>query len=136
MTAIANSLPEDVRAARDGILAFVEREVMPRHAEHRALFDDPRRLSTGSDESLPSAIIRNLAESVGLSTPKSEFIKRVIGLPGETVEVRDGVVIVPREAAEETVARTEQVMSTESEMRKAILDGMDPEQAYLKFGKF
>ena len=49
---------------------------------------------------------------------------------------RDGVVIVPREAAEEAVERTEQVMSTESEMREAILGGMDPEQAYLAFGKF
>ena len=46
------------------------------------------------------------------------------------------VVIVPREAAEEAVERTEQVMSTESEMREAILGGMDPEQAYLAFGKF
>jgi hypothetical protein len=27
-------------------------------------------------------------------------------------------------------------MATESEMRLAILDGMDPEQAYLKYGKF
>jgi hypothetical protein len=27
-------------------------------------------------------------------------------------------------------------MATESEMRLAILDGMDPEQAYLKFRKF
>jgi regulator of RNase E activity RraA len=49
---------------------------------------------------------------------------------------RDGVVIVPREIAEEAVLRTEQVMSTESEMRNAIVAGMDPEQAYLKFGKF
>ena len=49
---------------------------------------------------------------------------------------RDGVVIVPHEAAEEAVERTEQVMSTESEMRDAILGGMDPEQAYLTFGKF
>jgi hypothetical protein len=27
-------------------------------------------------------------------------------------------------------------MATESEMRLAILDGMDPEQAYLKYRKF
>ena len=34
--------------------------------------------------------MRNVAESVGLSTPRSEFIKRVIALPGEIVEVREG----------------------------------------------
>ena len=34
------------------------------------------------------------------------------------------------------ITKTEEVMFTESEMRKAILSGMDPEQAYLKFKKF
>ena len=49
---------------------------------------------------------------------------------------RDGVVIVPRDAAEEAVTRAEAVMQTENVMRKAILDGMDPQAAYLKYGKF
>ncbi len=49
---------------------------------------------------------------------------------------RDGVVVIPGRDVEEVVARTEAVMSTESEMRKAILAGMDPEQAFLKFGRF
>jgi 4-hydroxy-4-methyl-2-oxoglutarate aldolase len=49
---------------------------------------------------------------------------------------RDGVVILPQESAAEAVAETERVVSTESDMRKAILAGMDPEKAYLKFGKF
>ena len=48
----------------------------------------------------------------------------------------DGAVIIPKEVAEEVITKTEEVMSTESEMRKAILSGMDPEQAYLKFKKF
>ena len=48
----------------------------------------------------------------------------------------DGAVIIPKEVAEEVITKTEQVMLTESEMRKAILNGMDPEQAYLKFRKF
>jgi regulator of RNase E activity RraA len=48
----------------------------------------------------------------------------------------DGAVIIPKEVAEEVIIKTEQVMLTESEMRKAILNGMDPEQAYLKFRKF
>ena len=48
----------------------------------------------------------------------------------------DGVVIVPGAAAAETVARTEEVMATESDMRAAIIGGMDAEEAYRKFGKF
>ena len=48
----------------------------------------------------------------------------------------DGAVIIPQEVVEEVVTETEKVMNTESEMRKAILGGMDPEQAYLKFHKF
>ena len=52
------------------------------------VFDDPRGVQT--DESVPEAVWRNLLESVGLSTPKSEYIKRVIGLSGETVQVRGG----------------------------------------------
>ena len=48
----------------------------------------------------------------------------------------DGAVIIPQNVVEEVIQKTEEVMATESEMRKAILDGMDPEKAYLKFRKF
>ncbi len=48
----------------------------------------------------------------------------------------DGVVIVPAEMAEEVVAETERVMTTESDLRKAILDGMDPQEAYKQYGVF
>lgn len=44
MSAVAFDLPEEVIAARDGILAFVEQEVIPRHQAHAHLFDDPRAL--------------------------------------------------------------------------------------------
>jgi regulator of RNase E activity RraA len=49
---------------------------------------------------------------------------------------RDGVVVIPAAMAEETVRNTEDVMKTENRVRTAILSGMDPQQAYLKFGKF
>jgi len=49
---------------------------------------------------------------------------------------RDGVVIIPAKLAVEVVARTEEVVSTESEMRRALIDGMDPVDAYNRFGKF
>jgi len=44
MSAIAFELPQEVVAARDGLLAFAEQEVVLRHERHRALFEDPRRL--------------------------------------------------------------------------------------------
>jgi len=47
MTAIAIELPEEVKVARDGIVAFAEQEVMPRHAQFASLFEDPTRLYNG-----------------------------------------------------------------------------------------
>jgi len=49
---------------------------------------------------------------------------------------RDGVVIVPRDLVEAVVTRTEEVVATESEMRRALVGGMDPVEAYNKYGKF
>ncbi|MEX0957817.1 MAG: RraA family protein [Burkholderiales bacterium] len=49
---------------------------------------------------------------------------------------RDGVVVIPCKLAEEVIARTEEVISTENKVRSAILSGMDPQEAYLKYGKF
>jgi 4-hydroxy-4-methyl-2-oxoglutarate aldolase len=49
---------------------------------------------------------------------------------------RDGVVVVPAAIAGEVIARTEEVVATESDMRRALIDGMDPVAAYNKYGKF
>ena len=49
---------------------------------------------------------------------------------------RDGVVVIPRDIAEEVVSRTEEVASTENQVRNAIRGGMDPVDAYLQHGKF
>ena len=49
---------------------------------------------------------------------------------------RDGVVVLPATVAADAIARTEEVVKTENKVRTAIVDGMDPQQAYLKYGKF
>jgi regulator of RNase E activity RraA len=49
---------------------------------------------------------------------------------------RDGMVILPQDRAEAIVTAAEQAVATENQVRTAILDGADPQQAYLKFGKF
>jgi len=46
------------------------------------------------------------------------------------------LVRVPRARAEEIVAAAEAALATENEVRKAILSGMDPQEAYRRYGKF
>lgn len=48
----------------------------------------------------------------------------------------DGAVVMPADRAGEVVARAEHLMSTESDMRRAIVSGMDPVEAYDRFGVF
>lgn len=48
----------------------------------------------------------------------------------------DGVVIIPAAAAAEVIAATETVMQTENLVRKAILEGVSPREAYLRHGRF
>src|SRR3984893_7850065 len=49
---------------------------------------------------------------------------------------RDGIVIIPAAIAAEVVEETEEVLRKENLVRKAILQGIDPVQAYLQYGKF
>jgi signal peptidase I len=59
------------------------------------VFDDPRDLDESDDDNVVEKFVRGLAEAVGVRQPSTdEFIKRVIGLPGETVEGRGGRVYV------------------------------------------
>jgi regulator of RNase E activity RraA len=49
---------------------------------------------------------------------------------------RDGMVILPAARAADIVAAAESAVGTENLVRKAILEGVDPQQAYLQYGKF
>jgi|TARA_B100001964_G_scaffold244648_1_gene327113 regulator of RNase E activity RraA len=48
----------------------------------------------------------------------------------------DGVVIIPLNHAEEILLKSEELVSTENLVRKAIKEGMDPQEAYLKYSVF
>lgn len=49
---------------------------------------------------------------------------------------RDGMVRVPRARAEEITDQARTAMETENKVRTAILEGVDPQEAYLTYGKF
>lgn len=54
------------------------------------------------DESIPEAVIRSVLEAVGIRTRGSEdLIKRVVGLPGETITISNNTVHVDGVALEE-----------------------------------
>ncbi|HET9769278.1 MAG TPA: signal peptidase I [Acidimicrobiia bacterium] len=56
-------------------------------------FDTPGE--EDDDDPLPSRVLHTVLESVGLRQPSTEdFIKRVIALPGETVEGRGGTILI------------------------------------------
>ena len=61
----------------------------------------------------------------------------VVIAPGDyMVGDRDGLIRVPAAIAAEVVEKAEVAMETENLVRKAILNGTDPQQAYLQYGKF
>ena len=57
------------------------------------VFRDPRAEQV--EETIPEAVIRSVLEAVGIRTRGDEdLIKRVIGLPGETIEVTDNQIVI------------------------------------------
>ena len=64
------------------------------------VFRDPA--SPELDESIPEAVIRSVLEAVGIRTRgQDDLIKRVVGLPGETITVSDNRVHIDGVALEE-----------------------------------
>lgn len=56
------------------------------------VFDSPEAIDV--ERSFVSRVARSIGEATGLTSPDTVLIKRVIGLPGETVEIRDNQVYV------------------------------------------
>ena len=48
----------------------------------------------------------------------------------------DGVVIIPQNNVEDILQKSENLINTESQVRKAIREGMDPQEAYIKYSVF
>ena len=48
----------------------------------------------------------------------------------------DGIVIIPNKIIFKIIAKAKKDLNSENKMRKAILNGTDPQEAYLKYGKF
>ena len=76
MSAIAFDLPNDVATARDGIVAFAEAEVVPRHERHRDVLDDPRKMYR-EDGRLSDAAIAVIKE-VRLASAKAGFYQMCV----------------------------------------------------------
>lgn len=61
----------------------------------------------------------------------------VIVAPGDyLLGDRDGLVRIPKAIVQDVIEKSEFAIATENKVRSAILAGVDPQEAYLKFGKF
>jgi signal peptidase I len=73
------------------------------------VFRDPAEAEV--EESIPEAVIRSVLEAVGVRTRGHEdLIKRVIGLPGETVTIADNQVLIDDVAISEPYLSADVVM--------------------------
>jgi signal peptidase I len=64
------------------------------------VFDSPME-ADGDGETIFGAVVRHVAESLGLSSPDSALIKRIIALGGETIEVRRNRVYIDGQPIDE-----------------------------------
>lgn len=65
------------------------------------------------------------------------MIEDVLIRPGDWLHGdRDGMVRIPHSILDGIIEKSEEAMQTESKVRKAILEGTDPQEAYLQYGKF
>ena len=67
---------------------------------HVVVFDSPMN-PEADGETIFGALVRHVAESLGLSSPDSALIKRIVAVGGETIEIRDNRVFVDGTALDE-----------------------------------
>ncbi len=78
-----------------------------------------------------------VAQWVPTGTDIDIMIGEVLIRPGDWLHGdRDGMVRIPAEILDEVLEKALAAMQTENKVRSAILDGVDPQEAYLKYGKF
>lgn len=66
------------------------------------------------DESIPEAVIRSVLEAVGIRTRgRDDLIKRVIGLPGESVAIADNRILIDGQALDEPYLSNSSAMPDE-----------------------
>ncbi|HUG74915.1 MAG TPA: signal peptidase I [Acidimicrobiia bacterium] len=65
------------------------------------VFDDPRALSK-EGESFPAAVLRNIGEALGLATPDTALIKRIVAVGGQTLQIRDNRLFIDGEPVDES----------------------------------
>jgi signal peptidase I len=71
---------------------------------HVIVFDSP--LADSNDgESILAAVVRNIGEALGLVTPESALIKRVVAVGGQTVQIVEGMLIVDGDVIDEPYLR-------------------------------
>ena len=78
---------------------------------------------------------------VGWWKPRATDVEIRIGdvfvAPGDYIVAdRDGAIRVPKALVADVIGRAEAAIATENKVRTAILDGVDPQEAYLRHGKF
>jgi regulator of RNase E activity RraA len=49
---------------------------------------------------------------------------------------KDGVIVIPKQITLEVLAKSEEVVNTENLVRKAVLEGVHPVDAFRKYGRF
>ena len=86
------------------------------------VFSDPDP-QPGSERGAIGAALHWLGEGIGVAQPENDdFVKRVIGLPGDVVEIRDGVVYVNGTKLEEPYLDPDR--DTRSFPPRTVPDGM------------